>query len=41
MVAPLLLPIIQGLGFDPVWFAVIMTVNLKEDVKKFFKDEKL
>ena len=27
MVAPLLLPIIQGLGFDPVWFAVIMTVN--------------
>jgi C4-dicarboxylate transporter, DctM subunit len=29
MVAPLLLPIIQGLGFDPVWFAVIMTVNLE------------
>jgi TRAP-type C4-dicarboxylate transport system permease large subunit len=24
MVAPLLLPIIQGLGFDPVWFAVII-----------------
>ncbi|MCG6972752.1 MAG: TRAP transporter large permease [Desulfobacterales bacterium] len=29
MVAPLLLPIIQGLGFDPVWFSVIMTVNLE------------
>ena len=29
MVAPLLLPIIQGLGFDPVWFAVIMTINLE------------
>lgn len=29
MVAPLLLPIIRGLGFDPVWFAVIMTVNLE------------
>lgn len=29
MVAPLLLPIIEGLGFDPIWFAVIMTVNLE------------
>ncbi len=29
MVAPLLLPVISGLGFDPVWFAVIMTVNLE------------
>ncbi len=29
MVAPLLIPIIKGLGFDPVWFAVIMTVNLE------------
>lgn len=29
MVAPMLLPIIQGLGFDPIWFAVIMTVNLE------------
>ena len=29
MIAPLLLPVIQGLGFDPVWFAVIMTVNLE------------
>ncbi len=29
MVAPLLIPIIKGLGFDPIWFAVIMTVNLE------------
>lgn len=29
MIAPLLLPIIEGLGFDPIWFAVIMTVNLE------------
>jgi len=29
MVAPMLLPVITGLGFDPVWFAVIMTVNLE------------
>ena len=29
MVAPLLMPIINGLGFDPIWFAVIMTVNLE------------
>jgi C4-dicarboxylate transporter DctM subunit len=29
MVSPLLLPIIKGLGFDPIWFAVIMTVNLE------------
>jgi len=29
MVAPLLMPVIQGLNFDPVWFAVIMTVNLE------------
>ena len=29
MVAPMLLPVIKGLGFDPVWFAVIMTVNLE------------
>jgi len=29
MIAPLLVPIIQGLGFDPIWFAVIMTVNLE------------
>ncbi len=29
MVAPLLIPIINGLGFDPVWFSVVMTVNLE------------
>ncbi len=29
MVAPLLLPIIQGLGFGSIWFTVIMTVNLE------------
>jgi C4-dicarboxylate transporter DctM subunit len=29
MVAPLLMPIINGLGFDPIWFSVIMTVNLE------------
>ena len=29
MVAPLLIPVITGLGFDPIWFAVVMTVNLE------------
>ncbi len=29
MVAPLLLPVITGLGFDSIWFAVIMTINLE------------
>jgi tripartite ATP-independent transporter DctM subunit len=29
MVAPLLMPIINGLGFDPIWFSVIMTINLE------------
>lgn len=29
MVAPLLIPVINGLGFDPIWFAVIMTINLE------------
>ncbi len=29
MVAPMLLPVIKGLGLDPVWFAVVMTVNLE------------
>ncbi len=27
--APMLLPVIKGLGFDAVWFSVIMTVNLE------------
>ena len=29
MTAPLLLPVITGAGFDTVWFAVIMTINLE------------
>jgi len=29
MTAPMLLPVIKGLGLDPVWFSVIMTVNLE------------
>ena len=29
MTAPLLLPVISSAGFDPVWFAVIMTINLE------------
>jgi len=27
--APMLLPVVRGLGFDPVWFSVVMTVNLE------------
>jgi len=29
MAAPTLLPIVQGLGFDPVWFAVVLTLNME------------
>jgi tripartite ATP-independent transporter DctM subunit len=29
MTAPTLLPIIDTLGFDPVWFGVIMTINME------------
>jgi len=29
MIAPLLYPVITGLGFDPIWFAVLMTINLE------------
>ena len=29
MTAPILLPIVNGAGFDPYWFAVIMTINLE------------
>jgi tripartite ATP-independent transporter DctM subunit len=29
MTAPTLLPIITNLGFDPIWFAVMMTINLE------------
>jgi tripartite ATP-independent transporter DctM subunit len=29
MTAPILLPIINAAGFDPYWFAIIMTINLE------------
>jgi C4-dicarboxylate transporter DctM subunit len=29
MTAPILLPIITGAGFDPIWFGVIMTINME------------
>jgi tripartite ATP-independent transporter DctM subunit len=29
MTAPILLPLIDGAGFDPYWFAVVMTINLE------------
>ena len=29
MTAPTLLPIIDNLGFDPVWFGVILTINME------------
>jgi len=29
MAAPILLPIITGAGFDPIWFAVILTINME------------
>lgn len=29
MTAPILLPIVNGVGFDPYWFAVVMTINLE------------
>jgi len=29
MTAPILLPIITGAGFDPVWFGIIMTINME------------
>jgi C4-dicarboxylate transporter, DctM subunit len=29
MTAPILLPIVNGAGFDPYWFAVIMTINME------------
>jgi C4-dicarboxylate transporter DctM subunit len=29
MTAPILLPIIDSAGFDPYWFAIIMTVNME------------
>ncbi len=29
MTAPTLLPIIEAAGFDPIWFAVILTINME------------
>ncbi|MBM9593234.1 TRAP transporter large permease [Roseitranquillus sediminis] len=29
MAAPILLPIITSAGFDPIWFAVILTINME------------
>ena len=29
MTAPILLPIIRAAGFDPVWFGVIVTINME------------
>ncbi|RMD64756.1 MAG: TRAP transporter large permease subunit, partial [Alphaproteobacteria bacterium] len=29
MTAPTLVPIIQAVGFDPIWFAVILTINME------------
>jgi TRAP-type C4-dicarboxylate transport system permease large subunit len=29
MTAPILLPIITSVGFDPVWFGVILTINME------------
>ncbi len=29
MTAPILLPIITQAGFDPYWFAVILTINME------------
>jgi TRAP-type C4-dicarboxylate transport system permease large subunit len=29
MAAPILLPIITTAGFDPIWFAVVLTINME------------
>ena len=29
MAAPILLPIVEQLGFDPYWFAVVLTINME------------
>lgn len=29
MAAPVLLPVITGAGFDPIWFAVVLTINME------------
>ena len=29
MTAPILLPIVTAAGFDPIWFGVIVTINME------------
>jgi len=29
MTTPILLPMILSLGFDPIWFGIIMTINME------------
>ena len=29
MVTPILYPLVVGLGFDPIWFGIIMTINME------------
>ena len=29
MTAPTLLPIVEGLGFDAIWFGIILTINME------------
>jgi TRAP-type C4-dicarboxylate transport system permease large subunit len=29
MAAPILLPIVESAGFDPYWFAVVLTINME------------
>ena len=29
MTAPTLLPIIEGLGFNPIWFGIVLTINME------------
>lgn len=29
MTSPILFPIITGLGFDPIWFGIVMTINME------------
>ena len=29
MTAPTLVPIVEAVGFDPIWFAVVLTINME------------
>ena len=29
MTAPTLVPIVEAAGFDPIWFAVVLTINME------------